>query len=125
MNFLLVFLGGGLGAATRHGVNILSMRLWGVGFPIGTLLVNVVGSLIMGMLVEHFALRSGISTSARLFLTTGVLGGFTTFSAFSLEAVLLYQRGQSGAAALYVLASTVLSIGALIAGMSLVRTLAS
>ena len=89
MNFLLVFLGGGLGAAARHGVNILSLRLWGAGFPFGTLLINVVGSLVMGVLVEHFVLRSGVSMSARLFVTTGVLGGFTTFSAFSLEAVAL------------------------------------
>lgn len=125
MNYLLVFLGGGLGAMARHGISGVSLRLWGIGFPFGTLAVNIVGSLLMGVLVEHFALRSGIPAATRLFLTTGVLGGFTTFSAFSLEAVLLYQRGQTAAAAMYVLASTVLSIAGLVAGMALVRTIAA
>ena len=63
MNYLLVFVGGGLGAMARHGVGQLSLRLWGGGFPFATLFVNVVGSLLMGMLVEHFALRSGIPAS--------------------------------------------------------------
>ncbi|KLJ00384.1 fluoride efflux transporter CrcB [Luteimonas sp. FCS-9] len=119
---LLVFLGGGLGAALRHGVNMLALRA-GTTFPYGTLCINVVGSLVMGMVVSWFALRSGLSPSLRLFLTTGVLGGFTTFSAFSLEAALLYERGEPGLAAAYVVASVVLSIGGLFAGMGLVRAM--
>ena len=125
MNYLIVFIGGGLGAMARHGVGALSPRWWGSGFPSGTLLVILVGSLAMGMLVEHFALRGGVPATARLFLTVGVLGGFTTFSAFSMEAVLLYQRGETMVAALYVISSTVLGIAGLIAGMSLVRALSA
>ena len=120
IQLLLVFLGGGLGAALRHGVNMLALRA-GTTFPYGTLCINVVGSLLMGVVVAWFAARSGLSPSLRLFLMTGVLGGFTTFSAFSLEAALLYERGQPGLAAVYVLASVVLSIGGLFAGMALVR----
>ncbi|MBB3343450.1 fluoride efflux transporter CrcB [Luteimonas sp. RC10] len=120
IQLLLVFLGGGLGAALRHGVNMLALRA-GTTFPYGTLCINVVGSLLMGVVVAWFAARSGLSPSLRLFLMTGVLGGFTTFSAFSLEAALLYERGQPGLAAIYVLASVVLSIGGLFAGMALVR----
>ncbi|WP_337244858.1 fluoride efflux transporter CrcB [Luteimonas sp. gir] len=120
IQLMLVFLGGGLGAALRHGVNMLALRA-GTTFPYGTLCINVVGSLLMGVVVAWFAARSGLSPSLRLFLMTGVLGGFTTFSAFSLEAALLYERGQPGLAAIYVLASVVLSIGGLFVGMALVR----
>ncbi|UNK41596.1 fluoride efflux transporter CrcB [Luteimonas sp. S4-F44] len=119
-HYLLVFLGGGLGAAVRHGVNVVALRA-GTTFPYGTLCINVVGSLLMGVVVAWFAARSGLSPSLRLFLATGVLGGFTTFSAFSLEAALLYERGQTALAVAYVLASVVLSIGGLFAGMALVR----
>ena len=121
MNYFLVFLGGGLGAAARHGVNVISLRLFGTGFPLGTLLINIVGCLAMGLFVEYFALRSGVSPSTRLFVTTGVIGGFTTFSAFALEAALLHHRGQLGLAAIYVAASVLLSIGALFGGMALIR----
>ena len=120
---LVVFLGGGLGAALRHGVNLLAARTVGTQFPYGTLCINVLGSLAMGMAVAWFATRGGGSLSMRLFLTPGVLGGFTTFSAFSLEAALLYERGQPGLAAAYVLGSVVLSIAGLVAGLALVRTL--
>jgi CrcB protein len=123
MNFLIVFLGGGIGAALRHGVNVLALRIVGIGFPYGTLCINVAGSLLMGVLMEYFALRSGLSASSRLFLATGVLGGFTTFSTFSLEAALLWERGQAGLAALYVVASVGLAIGGLFAGMACVRAL--
>src|SRR5580700_4579356 len=94
MGFLIVFLGGGIGAALRHGVNIAAARLFGTVFPYGTLIINVLGSLAMGLIAEYFALKAGLPQRWRLFLTTGILGGFTTFSAFSLEAVLLYERGQ-------------------------------
>lgn len=122
MQFLIVFLGGGIGAALRHGVNLMALRMPGAtAFPWGTLCVNVLGSLLMGALAAYFVRNGGGSMETRLFLATGVLGGFTTFSAFSLETVLLVERGQAGLAALYVAASVVLSVGALFAGMALVR----
>lgn len=121
MVYLIVFFGGGLGAAMRHGVNIATARTLGTGFPYGTLTVNVVGSLAMGLFAAYFAFKGDASQHWRLFFTTGVLGGFTTFSAFSLDAVLLYERGQLGLAALYVLASVAVSIAALFAGLALVR----
>jgi CrcB protein len=124
MGFLIVFLGGGLGAALRHGINIAAARLLGTAFPYGTLIINVLGSLAMGLVIEYFALKSGLPQRWRLFLTTGILGGFTTFSAFSLEAALLYERGQIAGAAIYVVASVVLAIGALFAGLAIVRMLA-
>ena len=119
--FLIVFLGGGLGAALRHGVNLLSARLLGTAFPWHTLIENVTGSLVMGLLAAYFALKGDASQTWRLFLTTGILGGYTTFSAFSLDTVLLYERGETAMAALYVLASVALAIGGLFAGLALVR----
>jgi CrcB protein len=121
--FAIVFLGGGVGAALRHGVNLLSARLFGTSFPWHTLIENVTGSLAMGLLAGYFAFKTEPSQAWRLFLTTGILGGYTTFSAFSLDAVLLYERGQIGLAALYVLASVGLSIAGLFAGLALVRHL--
>jgi CrcB protein len=122
MGYLIVFLGGGVGAALRHGVNLLASRLIGIGFPAGTLTVNVVGSLIMGLLAAWFAFKGDASQHWRLFLTTGVLGGFTTFSSFSLDVGVLYERGAVGMAAIYVIASLVLSIAGLFAGLALVRS---
>jgi fluoride exporter len=121
----LVFLGAGLGGLLRHGVNAAALKAFGPGFPVGTLVVNVAGSLVMGVLAGWLAVKAQAAWSAdvRLFLMTGILGGFTTFSAFSLDAVLLWERGAVGTAAAYVLASVLLSIGALIAGLSLVRAL--
>jgi CrcB protein len=124
MGFLIVFLGGGLGAALRHGVNLTSARLLGTAFPYATIFENVTGSLVMGLLIGYFAFAGGATQHWRLFLTTGILGGYTTFSAFSLDTILLYERGALGLAALYVLASVVLSITGLFAGLWLVRTLA-
>ncbi len=123
MQFLLVFVGGGLGAALRHGVNLAALRAGATAFPYGTLGINVAGSLAMGAAVAWFAVRGDVGPAARLFLATGVLGGFTTFSAFSLDAVQLVQRGQPGLAALYVLGSVGVSIAALVAGMALARAL--
>jgi CrcB protein len=121
--FLLVFLGAGLGGVFRHGVNVAALRAFGPGFPWSTLAVNVGGSLLMGILAGWFALTAGAAStaSARLFLATGVLGGFTTFSAFSLDAVILWERGQGGLATLYILATVALSVGALLVGLALVR----
>jgi fluoride exporter len=123
MGFLIVFLGGGLGAALRHGVNLLSARVLGVAFPYATAFENVTGSHAMGLIAGYFAFRGGggVSQHWQLFLTTGILGGYTTFSAFSLDAVLLYERGALGLAALYVLGSVVLSIAGLVAGLALAR----
>jgi fluoride exporter len=123
MGFVIVFLGGGLGAALRHGVNISAARWLGTGFPYGTLFINVAGSLAMGLIAEYFALKGNLPQHLRLFLTTGILGGFTTFSAFSLEAALLYERGQVAGAAIYVIASVVLAIAGLFAGLAIVRAL--
>lgn len=121
MAYLIVFLGGGLGAALRHGINLASVRAFGTAFPYGTMLINVTGSLIMGLAAAYFAFKGDASQNWRLFLTTGILGGYTTFSAFSLDAALLYERGEVGAAAIYVVASVALSIGGLFAGLALVR----
>jgi CrcB protein len=123
MTYLIVFLGGGLGAALRHGVNIASARLLGSAFPFATMIENVTGSLVMGLLAGYFAFRGagGATQHWQLFLTTGILGGYTTFSTFSLDAVLLYERGAVGLATLYVLGSAVLSIAGLIAGLTLAR----
>jgi CrcB protein len=122
MGYLIVFVGGGLGAALRHGINILSMRVLGTAFPYATLFENVSGSLVMGLLAGYFAFRSGdVSQQWRLFLTTGILGGYTTFSTFSLDTALLYERGELGLAAFYVAGSVALSIGGLFAGLALVR----
>jgi CrcB protein len=119
--YLVVFVGAGLGGAMRHGVNVAAFRLLGPNYPFGTLTVNIVGSLIMGLLAGWFALRADPGQSWRLFLTTGVLGGFTTFSAFSLDTALLYERGELVATALYVLASVGLSVLGLFAGLFIMR----
>ena len=124
---LLVFLGAGLGGVLRHGVNLAAARVLGAGLPWGTLAVNVVGSFLMGLIAGWLALRAGEGWSqpVRLFLATGILGGFTTFSAFSLDAALLWERGQGGMAAAYVAGSVVLSLAALAAGLFLVRVATS
>jgi len=121
--YLVVFLGAGIGGAARHGVNAAALRLIGSGFPYGTLAVNIAGSLAMGLLAGWFAYKGHPGESWRLFLTTGILGGFTTFSAFSLDAALLYERGQLGAAALYIAASVVLALASLFVGLFFVRIL--
>lgn len=121
MSYIVVFLGGGIGAALRHGINLATLRMLGTAFPYGTLLINVSGSFIMGLVAGYFAFKGDASQHWRLFLTTGILGGYTTFSAFSLDAAVLYERGEVGLAALYVLASVALSIGGLFAGLALVR----
>lgn len=123
--FLLVFLGAGIGGAARHAVNLGCARSCGDAFPWGTLTVNVVGSFAMGLIAGWFAFKAGEGWSqhARLFLTTGVLGGFTTFSAFSLDAMLLWERGEALAAAAYVGASVALSILALAGALAILRSL--
>lgn len=119
---LWVALGGAIGASARYLVGVQAVRLMGHGFPWGTLTVNIVGSLLMGLLVEALALKFQAGQEARAFLATGVLGGFTTFSAFSLDVVVLWERGETGLAAAYVVASVILSIAALFAGLWLARS---
>ena len=121
MLYLIVFLGAGIGGALRHGVNIGAARLWGFGFPYGTLIVNLVGSFLMGLLAGYFAFRPGIGQHARLFLTTGILGGFTTFSAFSLDTALLIERHSYGMAAGYAVGSVAASVSALFFGLAVFR----
>jgi fluoride exporter len=121
MGYLIVFLGGGIGAALRHGFNLAFARLLGTAFPYATLFENVSGSIVMGMLIALFAFKSGIPQHWQLFVTTGILGGYTTFSTFSLDVALLYERGQIGLAVLYVALSVALSIGGLFAGLAFVR----
>ena len=116
---LQVALGGALGASARYLVNVSTMRLIGPGFPWATVAVNVAGSFLMGVLVVVLAHKD--ATRLAPFLMTGVLGGFTTFSAFSLDALTLWERGQTGLAAAYVLGSVVLSLGAIVAGMAVTR----
>jgi CrcB protein len=121
MLYLIVFLGAGIGGALRHGVNVGSARLFGYGFPYGTMIVNVVGSFLMGVLAGYFAFRPGLAQHARLFLTTGILGGFTTFSAFSLDTALLVERHAYGLAAGYAVGSVGASVSALFFGLALFR----
>jgi CrcB protein len=119
--YLLVFLGAGLGGALRHAVNTISIRAMGPSTPVATLIVNVAGSLALGAVAGYFATRGPAVHAVHLFLATGVLGGFTTFSAFSLEAALLWERGQLVSFGLYTLGSVALSIAAVFAGLGLVR----
>lgn len=121
---LIVAAGGALGSGMRHLVNLAALRLFGAGFPWGTLIVNVVGCLAMGIFIEMLARRFGGSAELRLFIATGLLGGFTTFSAFSLDFTVLYERGALLQAGAYVGASVFVSIAAVFAGMWLARTLA-
>ena len=124
LNYLIVFIGGGVGSMMRHGVNVSAARLAGTAFPYGTLTVNITGSLAMGLFAGYFAFRGDASQSWRLFLMTGILGGYTTFSAFSLDTALLYERGQVGLALTYVLASVCVSLLGLFLGLTLMRQLA-
>ena len=123
VSYLLVFFGGGLGATLRHLVNVFCARCIGTGFPWGTFIINISGSTVMGLIAGYLALKGEASQPWRLFLMTGILGGYTTFSAFSLDTAVLYERGELGLAAAYVLGSVVLSIAGLFAGLSLVRHL--
>src|SRR3954468_13475625 len=112
MLYLIVFIGAGIGGALRRGVNVVATRQFGFGFPFGTLIVNIVGSFAMGLLAGYFAFRPGIAQHMRLFLTTGILGGFTTFSAFSLDTALLVERHAYGLAAGYAVGSVAASVSA-------------
>jgi CrcB protein len=122
---LLVFIGAGLGGVLRHGVNLAATRLLGSDFPYGILLINITGSLVMGLLAGWLAFRAGEEWTrhAQLFVATGILGGYTTFSTFSLDAYRLIERGDIGLAALYVGGSVILGVGGLWVGLALMRSL--
>ncbi len=121
-HLLLIMLGGGLGAGGRHLVSMATLRLFGPGFPVGTLAVNVVGSLIMGIFIGWLVKHEFRDLQAlRYFVATGFLGGFTTFSAFSLDTSVLWERGDGHLAMIYVLASVGLSILAVFAGLMIMR----
>ena len=120
---LAVAFGGALGSVSRYLVGIGSGKLFGVDFPWGTLIINVTGSFLIGLFVGMFATRWDLPQAVRVFLTVGICGGYTTFSTFSLDAFYLMERGEAVAAGAYMIGSVVLSVGALIGAIVLVRTL--
>ena len=120
---IAVAFGGALGSVMRYLVGIGSGKLFGVDFPWGTLIINVTGSFLIGLFVGMFATRWDLPQAVRVFLTVGICGGYTTFSTFSLDAFYLMERGEAVAAGAYMIGSVVLSVGALIGAMLLVRTL--
>ncbi|SNY93983.1 camphor resistance protein CrcB [Cohaesibacter sp. ES.047] len=122
-HFVFVAIGGAAGASLRHLVGMMALRSLGSGFPFGTFICNVVGSFLMGLLIHLLAVRFQASTEVRLLLTTGLLGGFTTFSTFSLDVVTLTERGQMGIALFYVALSLAGGIVALFIGLSAARAL--
>src|ERR1700755_852398 len=123
MHYVLVFIGGGIGSTLRPILHIVLARLLGPGFPYHTFIINITASTVMGLIAGYLAFKGQASQPWRLFLMTGVLGGYTTFSAFSLDAITLYERGALALAAAYVGGSVVLSIAGLVAGLALIRYL--
>jgi CrcB protein len=121
MNLMLVFLGAGIGGVLRFAMTGTAHRFFGSGFPVGTLMVNVLGSLLMGLVAGHFLYKGDIGSAWRLFLATGVLGGFTTFSAFSFDVITLIERGDWVLASVYILGSLLLSILGLALGLWLMK----
>jgi crcB protein len=123
--FLLVGAGGALGAMSRYGVGVLVGRLLPMSFPLATLLINIIGSFAMGVFVGLMArLLPTWQADARLFVAVGILGGFTTFSSFSLDAIVLIERGEMLQAAAYVLLSVVLCLIGLYLGLLVIRGVA-
>lgn len=121
ISVLSIAAGGALGAVARHCVNVGAASAFGLVFPWGTLVVNVLGSFLMGILIGLFAHLWQPSQDMRAFLTVGFLGAFTTFSTFSLDAVTLYERGEVALSAVYIGANVALSIAGLLGGLALVR----
>jgi fluoride exporter len=115
ISFVGVFVGSGMGGMLRHGISLIAIRYGGLTFPWGTLVINIVGSALIGLVVGLFAARIVANAELRLFLTTGLIGGFTTWSTFTLDAFTLWERGEPYAAAGYVAGSLVLSFAALTA----------
>lgn len=121
----VVALGGALGAAARYGVNIGSVQLFGHGFPWATLIVNILGSFLMGVVIAKFAQADHVSHEMKTFVVTGFLGAFTTFSTFSLDAVTMWERGDLLLAFLYISASVIVSIGALFVALWIMKSFVS
>jgi CrcB protein len=121
LHLLLVALGGAIGASLRHLVNLGSLRLMGPGYPWGTIAVNIIGSFAMGVFIELLARRFNASNELKLFVATGILGGFTTFSAFSLDFAVLWERSAALPALAYAIASVAGSILAIFLGLWLAR----
>lgn len=124
LNLLIVMAGGGLGAGARHLVNLASLRNFGPNFPWHTAAINIVGSFGIGVIAAWLAGRAGLAPEWRLFLVTGVLGGFTTFSAFSLDVAVLSMRGEGVMAFAYAGSSVVGSLAAVFAGLWVARAFA-
>jgi CrcB protein len=122
-NILLAALGGAIGSVLRYLVGVFSVRWFGPSFPWGTLAVNIVGSFIIGLSVEMIARRLNASMELRVFIVTGIIGGFTTWSSFSLDTMVLFERGAITAAAAYVIGSLVVSFAAVFAGLALGRAM--
>jgi CrcB protein len=120
MPYLIVFVGAGIGGSLRHFVNVMTAHLGNPSW-VGTLAINVTGSFAIGLIAEYFALRGHLPQEWRLFVVTGIIGGYTTFSAFSLETVLLYESGHMVAGFGYVLSSVVLSLTATFSALLLLR----
>ncbi|MCM2474932.1 fluoride efflux transporter CrcB [Rhizobium sp. CG5] len=120
-HMLLVAAGGAVGSVARYAVGVWAIRTLGPALPWGTFIVNIVGSFVIGLFAEMVAGKFSASPELRLLLITGFLGGFTTFSAFSLDAISLIERGASTSALIYVVGSVTLSIAAVIAGLALGR----
>lgn len=124
-NFFITGIGGAIGSMMRHGAGLLFLKAGWTNFPWSTLTINLLGSFCIGLIVGWLAHVQNWSEEIRLFAVVGILGGFTTFSAFSLESVLLFERGQYLDAAFYVAASVILSIAATFLGLFLIRTFAA
>lgn len=122
-HILLVATGGAFGSVLRYLVGLWTLRSFGPSFPWGTLIVNVTGSFLIGVFAEVIARKLGASAEMRVFLITGILGGYTTFSAFSLDAITLMERGEMITAAIYVGSSVLLSAIAVFAGLALMRAI--
>jgi CrcB protein len=116
-NLLLVAAGGAIGASLRHLSGMAAVRLFGTGFPWGTLFVNVFGSFLMGLFIAWMVKKTGVSNDVRLFMATGILGGFTTFSAFSLDVANMVERGAMSSAFIYIAASVIISLAAVFIGL--------
>jgi CrcB protein len=120
--YLLVAVGGALGSMARYGTGVLVGKAWDATFPLATMLINIVGSLAMGLFIGYLARTTpSWQADARLFVAVGIFGGFTTFSSFSLDTIAMMERGEIGQALLYVLLSVVVGIAALYGGLVLVR----
>ncbi len=122
---LAVAIGGSIGSVMRYLVSIGSGKLFGINFPWGTLIINITGSFLIGLFVGLFALRWDLPQAMRIFLTVGICGGYTTFSTFSLDAFYLIERGEVVVAGAYMIASVVLSVGALMGAMQITRAISN